>query len=178
MTDFPIRKQQCCLLCPIYWYCMMCHFMSFIISDSRCNQTQLHLHLHRPWCPSPEDPTSQAWCRWRGPPRAGEPAAGCQQWDPQLCGGERNTSSSLAQVKDVSSDCSFEGNSRVTFKFQALYCQVHNNYTEAGVGSEILSSQAPAINAHAIWIQKNHTSKNENLRRKHKKSSKIKLSSL
>lgn len=99
----------------LHWcYIMMCHFVSFIILDSRCNQTRLHLHLHRPWCPSPDCPTSQTWCRWRGPPRAGEPAAGCQQWDLQLCGGETNTCS--AQAEDWWETLSdfhqtFEGNS-------------------------------------------------------------------
>lgn len=49
-----------------------------------------------------------------------------------------------------------------------LSCHVHNIYTKADVGNEILISQAPSIDAHAISIKRNHTSKSENLRHKTK----------
>lgn len=50
-----------------------------------------------------------------------------------------------------------------------LSCHVHNIYMKEDVGNEILISQAPSIDAHAISKKRNHTSKSENLRHKTKK---------
>ncbi len=50
-------------------------------------------------------------------------------------------------------DATFSG-SEARFKIQYLCCNVHNNYTEAVVGNEILKSQAPSNNAQRICTKK------------------------
>ncbi len=44
--------------------------------------------------------------------------------------------------------------SKVWVSRQVLYCHMHNNYSEAFIGNEILNSQAPSNNAQAINIKR------------------------